>query len=180
MRIFILLVFSVLVGCTSSKDLAVNAEKAKKLEQYIENNDFQVIANWAEPLATNGYNALNLLPRGSSANRISLSNSDNHFKKKGDSISLFFPYYGAQQISTGRVLDSGNGGIEFDGVPKDYKQTFNEKKKFYLIEFTFRTGSESYDVTLKLYRNLKAEIFVDSTHRTSILYRGDTQENSPS
>ena len=179
MRIFILLVFSVLVGCTSSKDLVVNAEKAKKLEQYIESNDFQVISDWAEPLATNGYNALNIVPRGASASRISITKADSHFRKKGDSISIHLPYFGTQQISTSRAFDNTNGGIVFDGIPKDYKKSFNDKKQFYQIEFTFRRGAESYDVTLKLYKNLKAEIFVDSTHRTSILYKGKTEEYSP-
>ena len=180
MRLFILLVFSVLVGCTSSKDLAKNAEKAKKLEQYLENNDFQVVSNWAQPLATNGYNALNLLPRGSSANRISLTNTDNHLIRKGDSVSLYLPYFGTQQTSSSRVFNSDNGGIQFEGVPEDYTQDFNEKKKFYTIQFTFRKGSESYKVTVKLFKSLRAEIYVDSTHRTSILYQGNTQENSPS
>jgi hypothetical protein len=129
---------------------------------------------WATPLATNAMNQIsnaNLLPMESRSGRINLMGSSSYIRTRGDSLLVYLPYYGTQQIS----LPPGNtnGAIQFEGVPLRYETRYNDKKDLSDISFRMKDDTEQYDVFIKVYGNKKASVYINSTHRNSIRYTGE-------
>ncbi len=161
-----------LVSCGSSQDLKVSAEKNKVLTELVAQKKFEILSDWASPMASRSLNALansRLFPWGSTANNINLSGNGNHFRMYGDSISMYLPYYGERQISNGY---NTNNNLEFDGIADECDISYHEKKQRYLIKLRLKKNTESFVVSVLLYNNLSSDITVISNHRTSISYRG--------
>jgi hypothetical protein len=65
-------------------------------------------------------------------------------------------------------------GIEFEGVPQDFKTNIG-KKNSYEIRFKIKDknySSESYMVYVQVFPSLSSSISVNSSHRSSISFRG--------
>lgn len=172
--LFLLFMGCLLISCGSSQNLAVSTEQSKALDELVAQKKLEIISDWASPISSStGLNALvnsGLLPVGSTGNAINLIGNFNHFRILRDSISVYLPYYGERQISTG--FSNRNNNIEFDGVPEHTKVTYNEKKQRYLINFEVRNATEWLRIAITLYPNLRSDIMIQSNHRTAIRYRG--------
>jgi hypothetical protein len=167
----ILFVFIALVGCQSAQNAVADPIKEKQLKEMVESKEFRILANTASPIATAEMNQLSsLLVQGSTPNRILLTGGQDYFVMSGDSISADLPYYGVRQL--GGEYNQKRGGIVFDGAYKSFKSEYNEKKGMYTLKYRIYSNKESFNVVVKIFTNLKVEMYVNTSHRTAINYSG--------
>ncbi len=143
----------------------------KALEEKAEERDFTLVANWAFPLMTQGITSVansGLLLPGSSANRIDLMGNTNYFKVQGDSILISLPYFGERQIGGGYA--DRDVGIRFEGVPQTY--SFEKEEDRIIVEINVKYKVETLRFNLFLFPSGKADINMNSSHRSSIRYSG--------
>ncbi len=165
----------IIISCASNPRPGIDTNEIEKLDSLVAFKSFEVKVNWAKPLVTNSINSIanaGLLPWGSTANMIDITGSSSYLRITSDSVMANLPYYGERQL--GGTYNSINNNVSFNGLPKDFKITKNEKNKFYKIDFTISDGTEIYDINLRLYPNLISFINVVSSHRTTISYKGRT------
>lgn len=173
MRIVLLFVITGFISCVSAKHSVTGAEKSF-LEKIVSEKKFEVVFDNANPLAVNRLIALEgLLPPGSNAASINLVGNSNYFRVEKDSLSMYIPYYGEQQIARGYNEDPG---IKFNGKPTKTAITYNSKKEAYIIKYWAKSAIENYMLTLTLYANKSAFLSVNSSHRTNINYNGSWKE----
>ncbi|EAQ41485.1 DUF4251 domain-containing protein [Polaribacter sp. MED152] len=170
MRYLILGIFSmVIVGCASSKN-KVSATQIANLKSAVENAQIEIVSDAANPVAfTNTRGLENLLPPGSNLARISLINNPNFFKIKNDSIDLYLPYYGEQQIGGDYTSESG---LVFKGVPARTKIEFDSSKNRYNLTYILNANKESLTANLTLFANNTSTLRINSSIRTTIIYYG--------
>src|SRR5690606_34557078 len=113
--------FIIFISCGSTPK--TNSTDNWILNNLIAEQSFEIESRWAQPMTTNAYNqAVNgLLPPGSTAGQINLVGNTNYLRMDKDSISAYLPYFGERQM--GGNYGGTNGGIEFEGVPKNLKIT---------------------------------------------------------
>lgn len=170
MRIVIVGLLLILTGCASQKVETPEMKRmAEKIKQKVAEKDLEIFVNAANPLSNQEIARLGLLPAGSTANRI-LLNGDEYFKFKGDSLSVYLPYFGTQQLPA--EYNKANQGIQFELPYESYKQDYNEKKKVHTLKVRLKSNREFLTVIVKLFRNRKATVYVNSSHRTAINYDG--------
>lgn len=168
--IITLIIFS---SCSSSKNVPLTPEQKIKLDQLVEDKNFEINSNWAYPLPSTALNSVansGLLAPGNTANRINLIGNTNFLIIKGDSIKAQLPYYGERRIVTN--YNSNNVGIALNGLLKEWKAEFHEQKKLYSLRFQANQGTENYDIRITIFPNKKTDINVNSTHRNNISYSG--------
>jgi len=162
-----------LFGCASATNKSISETSLNELEDLVSQQSFQIEADWAYPLMTQGIvsvaNSGLLLP-GSNANRIDLMGNSNYFRILGDSVFVSLPYFGERQIG-GRYGNS-DVGIRFEGKPSVYNVVKEDRRNSYRIEMRFRDEIETLQVYLTLFPSGKANINLNSTHRSSIRYSG--------
>ncbi|MEN8788124.1 MAG: DUF4251 domain-containing protein [Flavobacteriaceae bacterium] len=153
---------------------ALQAQKdTKALDEFVNSKEFRIESTWARPQATSATNAIagsNLQAPGSSGNRINLIGNFNYFEMKGDSVSAYLPYYGERQFGNGHY--SGDTAIEIKTIPRELVVEKNEKKGYYTISFMADQGTETFQVNLKLFPNLKSLMTINSNQRFVINYEG--------
>ena len=172
MKNFVFVVCLVLfVGCNSTQKVVVDETKAQELAKMIESKNFKFIAETASPIATREINQLTfLLPLGSSPNRILLTGGEDYFKTIGDSISVGMAYFGTRQM--GGPYESNRTGIDLNVKPKLYEVKYDEGKKIYRIKYRAHDDRESFNIVLKIFPSKKAEMYLNTSHRTAINYNG--------
>lgn len=159
-----------MMSCGTSQE--VTEEQKERLEQLVQNKSFEFDAQFARPLATNSLDQLSrvgLLRPGDNRSQIDVRGSTSYLRFKGDTVSADLPYFGERQMGGGYNTDIG---INFEGVPENLKVSKN-KKGNYTFKFDIRNNSESYDVTLTIFPNLKSSVNINSSQRFSIRYDGD-------
>ncbi len=170
------LIFScglVLVGCTGTKESVATQTQVEALDKLVLEEAFMLESEWANPLnnySISSFANSGLLPPGSTAGNINLIGNPNYLIKHGDSIAMFLPYFGEQQVATNYV--DGDSTIKYYGVPEEIKIVKKERKQTYQIQFKAKTNRDTYDVFVTLYPNLSSTITVNSAFRTTISYRG--------
>lgn len=175
MKKFLVIVILIIISSCASKKIKIGAEQYNKIESVIIDNSFKITSNWAYPRVNNALanmQNLNLLPFGSTVNMLDLADNPNYVTISNDSVSAYLPYFGERQISGG-LYNNNAIGIEFKGKPKDY--TVNKTKNGYQIEFSIRdanASTESYDVAITVFPSLSTTMNINSSHRTSIQYKG--------
>lgn len=153
---FLLMVLTlVLMSCGSSKN-ASREQNYEQLKNMVHNQRFEIENQWANPL------------RGG---MINLIGNPNHLRFSRDSVDVFLPYFGQRQSGGG--YGQREGGIVYKGVPEDLNIIESEKKKNILIRFSGQQGSENLRFLLELYPDGGANIYVNSSQRDAISYRGD-------
>ncbi len=161
----------IMMSCNSTQNVVVDETKAKELAKMIENKNFKFIAETASPIATREINQLTfLLPLGSSPNRILLTGGEDYFKTIGDSISVEMAYFGTRQM--GGPYESNRTGIDLNVKPKLYEVKYDERKKIYRIKYRAHDARESFNMVLKIFPSKKAELYLNTSHRTAINYNG--------
>lgn len=168
---FICAVFMVLASCKSA-DSKATTEQIQSLESLVAGKRFKIESSWAYPqMTTATMQVLNsgILQPGSNASSINLIGNPNFLTISGDSISSYLPYYGERQMSVG--YRNNDNAIQLKGPLKDYTVQKGKKQS---IVITCDAGSdhEAYNVTIRLYPNLKSNITIVGATRTSISYSG--------
>lgn len=153
------------------QNTAVNAQKVSDL---IESGNYLITLDFANPLGSNELRSLGLLPPGSTGSNIDITGNVNHIEFKDDSLGVQLPFYGTRH--SGVTIISNGGGIVFEGQPKNYKTSFNEKKQRTRISFEMKERSERYDVTIEVYPRSTAYVNINSSQRSSISYEGTISE----
>lgn len=185
----LLLIFSiVLVSCNSSRQVVDKAAQLNKLDELLTEKEFELDVEWAYPLVTNDLNAvLNSLnsavisPTGDTSGSIYVSDQNAYLKVKGDNISAELPYYGSHTVGgAGTINNSRNIGISFDGIPEDLVIKKNEKRSLYKITFNINSieKRENYQVSITMFPNESCNIVINSSHRTSITYKGKIADDN--
>lgn len=162
-----------MLGCRSSA-FKNDASKIDHLHQLVADNSYEINADWAFPLMTQGLTSIadsGLFMPGSNANRIDLMGNFNFLKVIGDSVAVSLPYFGERRMGGG--YGNNDIGINFSGIPDTYSIQWDEKKNRYQIKVEVKQNTESLQFNISLFPSLKADINVNSTHRTSISYSGD-------
>jgi hypothetical protein len=175
-QIMAVLLLLLVAGCKSTDPAIVEAE-SEQTRALIDSKNYELDMTWATPLATNTLNQIsnaNLLPQDSRSGRINLMGSSSYIRAMGDSLEVYLPYFGTQQLSA-RPGDN-NGAIQFEGLPEKYEAEYNEKKKYTSIYFRMKDRTEQYDVNIRVFGNRNASVSVNSTHRNSIRYNGQLKE----
>jgi hypothetical protein len=165
--------FGLLGSCGSADKNLATAENSKELEQLITGKTLRFEAEWAQPLVTNSLNRIGnagLLPAGSTASRINLIGNYNFLLIKGDSVEAHLPYYGERQMAAG--YNSSDNGISFKGVAQNMEVSQTEKPLGYRIQFTIPDRTESFQVKVQIYSNLRGVVNINSSHRHPIRYDG--------
>ncbi|WP_299681575.1 DUF4251 domain-containing protein [uncultured Dokdonia sp.] len=89
--------------------------------------------------------------------------------KSTDSVKVHLPYFGVIRIGGG--FDQSTA-IQHNGAIADYKIEHNDKKRSSMVTFTAKSPSETYDISMTVFSNGSTSIFVNSTKRDGIRYRG--------
>ncbi len=174
---FLVLVAGFLIGCSSTNKVVEPTVQSEALEALISERALKIECEWAYPLPTSSITAAanyGLLPQGSNVSGINLIGNTNYIKIKGDKISMNLPYYGEQQMH-GRI-DRKQTGLVFDGVPERFEIIKNEKSQQHTIKFAVQNGTEVYNVVVTLFPNWGSSVNINTSHRTSIRYKGYATE----
>lgn len=165
------LFISLFIACKTASVEATQRQMALQ-KQFAENLKFTIVSNAAKPLVTVGMSQLQnsgIIRPGSSISRFDLTTIENHLIMDSTQVDLFLPYYGERRMGGGYNTDAG---IKYKGPVKDLVVEHNKDQGFYIIEFGVRDKTESLDIKIRLYQNLKTHIYINSTQRTSINYDG--------
>ncbi|TVZ14353.1 uncharacterized protein DUF4251 [Maribacter sp. MAR_2009_72] len=173
-KILYLLFSALLWNCSTTK--APTEAEISSLQEVMQHQSFEFIAEWANPMATRSLNNISnagLLPPGSNVTRINLMGNPNYLRVMGDSVSGNLPYYGERQFNAGYGSATG---IEFDGRAKSYSGVYDTDKNAFKIQFKAKNNTEQYTVNLLVYPNRTAQVSVTSSDRLSIRYEGAIKE----
>lgn len=152
---FNLIAFSQSTERKSKKEL--RAEKKEKIEKSVQ-----------ELLKTNQFTFVVRKANPTIGPSITLT-SDYEIKISGDSVNSYLPYFGeAYRIEYG----DSDGGIKFKTHLYDYEIEFNEKKKFYEIQFKVIEAFETYRVYLNISSSGYGNLKIMSNARQAISYDG--------
>jgi len=170
-KIFIpILLVALCLNCKSVKrhTSLVELERLKAIHL---KDTITIESNWAYPQNPNIIYNAGFMPPGSGVGNINLIGNHNYFKIIKDSLSIRLPYFGVRQMGGGYNTD--NAGINFDGIPSNFKSSFNSKKNIYQYNFDVRNKTESFQIFLVIFPNLSTDIRVNTNQRTSISYQGN-------
>ncbi|TDT45363.1 uncharacterized protein DUF4251 [Maribacter spongiicola] len=174
MRTILVFIFaySFLSGCSSSKNVISDTHAIHNL---VASKQIEFIATSANPTVTQSLNAVansGLIPPGSTISRIDLMGTGNYLKIFGDSVSANLPYYGERQFGGGY---GAAPGIEFNGLPENYTQTFISDKQKYAISFQVSHKSDRYIVYIDIYPNTSSVVSINMANRNAIQYNGNVK-----
>ena len=168
-----------IVSCSTPKKASLQTQ-INTLDSLVLEQNFTIISNWARPQVTNALQQVmnsGIMPPGSSAGSVSLTGNSNFLTIAGDSISSHLPFYGERQMNVN--YGGGDSAIKLKGLMKDYKVT-KRKDDSYLINFNAKSesSSESFTISIRLFPNLQGDIFINSTSRSPISYRGEIKKET--
>lgn len=110
-----------------------------------------------------------MLPRDGS--QIVLINNPNFIKFQSPTlIDRYLPYAGIVRIGGGL---NQLAAIQHKGEITSFKITHDDTKRISFISFIANGKNEQYDITLKVYPNAGASMFVNSTKSDGIRYKGE-------
>jgi hypothetical protein len=170
--VLIMAIAIIAISCRSTKNV-VKPEVLTKINTLIENDTINIESEWAYPINAALINRIGLLPAGSGAGNINLVGTPNSFKKIADSLYIDLPYFGERQMGGGY---NDSPGIKFEGKPDKIVHSFDNEKGVHQYNIDARNKTESFQFQVNIYPNLKAEIRVNSTHRSNISYTGKIVE----
>lgn len=165
-------IWMVIISSCSSYKSSVTEAQANRLDSIMEKPEFTIESNWAYPQATAALQQIantGLLGVGNNASAINLIGNYNFLTISGDSITSSLPFYGERQMNVN--YGGGDSAIELEGIMEDY-QAIKNKDKSYTLTFKAKSKSEKFNTTIKIFPNLKANIFLWSGSRNPIEYSG--------
>lgn len=115
------------------------------------------------------FNAEWMLPRDGT--QVVLINNPGFIKFQSPTlIDMYLPYIGIVRIGGGLNQPAA---IQHKGEITSFKITHDDTKHVSVISFIATGDTEQYDITIKVYPNAGASMFVNSTKRDGIRYRGE-------
>ena len=169
---YILPILILFINCSTKR--VVNKATSEKTNKLIAQKRFSIDCNMAYPMPTMALQAVanaGLVVPGSTVNQININGSINQFKILGDSIAVYLPYYGEQQMA-GMSYGKTNVGIQFEGIPDNSNFEGYDKKGNKVLKFTFKNDAEQCQARVKIFPSGRSEININSSHRTAIRYSG--------
>ncbi|NMH89561.1 DUF4251 domain-containing protein [Flavivirga algicola] len=163
-----------LFSCKGAKSVATQAE-IDALSSIVKEQTFRINSDWAYPQVTNAVQQVlssGLIQPGNTPNAISLIGNSNFLTISGDSISSFLPYYGERRMQV--AYNGSDSAIQFNGTYEDYEVVQN-KDNSCTISLQATSNSESFQVFIRLYPNLKARMTLSGNSRLPISYSGDLE-----
>ncbi len=168
----LLLTCGIILSCGSANKVSKNGQILSEFIDFVDQRSFEFRADTAYPMTTQAFNSVanaGLLPPGSTAGAIQLIGISNYVKIYGDSVAGVLPFYGERRFGGGPMSKSG---IEFKGIPDSYKQSYNEAKTRYEINFEISSETGLQQVNMTLFPNKSANVSVIGNQRNTIRYRG--------
>ena len=166
------LLFSVLlVSCASNSPAKVDSPQYEALKKQVNSKKIAIESRIAYPMNSSGLTSVSnngLLGRGNAATAINLADNANFVKIDGNSIALHLPYFGNRTNWSYKEKDNS---ISYKGAISQFRT--KEKKKQIDIYFTFKKGIEEFTARIILYPNRTSRIEIQSSHRSTIAYRGN-------
>ncbi len=161
----------------NTESIALKNTQFSDLKELMASRSFVITVETAYPMNT--YDMMQvtsalLRNTGNAPGRINVMGNGDYIKIKGDTVQGALSYFGEVRIVG--AYNPSDTGINFDGEPHTYEVTENEKKQSIRLEFDIKAKSERYTVTMQLYPNKKATVFINSMNRTSIRYDGTVKE----
>jgi hypothetical protein len=153
--LFILLItFSGFSQEKSKKELkqAQKIEKQKQIETLINSKQFV-------------FTARNASPQGHKM--IDLTTNPNYIEFLPDFIKSQMPFFGRAFSGVGYGSDAG---LNFEGKPEEF--TIEKKEKYYQIKAIVKGNNDSYRLSLSVYFEGGATLYINSNNRSSISYSG--------
>lgn len=143
-----------LLACGGSKS-AGDIEDFNQLKELVSSREFEIQHQWA---------------RSSLGGSINLIGNPNFIRFKGDSVTIFLPYFGVRYSGGGY---GGEGGIKYKGPVKNLKVTAQKEEQELVLEFEGDRGAENLQFYITLFSNGKASTHVTSSQREAISYSGE-------
>jgi hypothetical protein len=131
------------------------AESYQRFKSLVETGSFQFVAVWGVPQV---------------GSRIDLNGNNNYIRFQENEVDTFLQYFG--RIYSGRLANSGNGGIVFQGGVEQWEVRYDEKKRRIDYRFNFRNSPESFEITLRITDGGGASVTVSSNQRDSMTFDG--------
>lgn len=166
---FGLIICILCIGCSASRN-AVTANPA--LDALMDEPAFTFEVRNVEPQVTTALTRLansGIIQPGNTIGNINVAGNGYFLSMDGDQVKANMPYYGERQMGGGYNSDSG---VVFDGTAKNIKIEKDELKQRYSISFTVNGSDENYFVTVTTTANLSGEVWIRSSHRNRIRYKG--------
>lgn len=163
-----------MTACASGPKTKATPAELAAFEKMVSSKSFQIDANWAQPMASQGLNSIanaGLLPPGSSVSRIDITGSNGYLRMVGDSVMAELPYFGERRMGGG-TYNPQESGVNFKGVPKEFSIEPMKKETGYTMRFKINEGQEGYQAAVQMYPSGYTTIAIASTHRTTIWYQG--------
>ena len=152
LKVVTVLTLAILViNCGANTNMISDVELSKL---YTSDRNFEIENDWSNPL---------------NMNRINLIDNPNYVRMKGDSVSIFLPYFGTRHMGGGYNSDNA---IKVDNVIQELK--IKDKSGSSQLQFTANSSrnNESYQFMIEIYRNGSTYIGVNSSQRSTINYQG--------
>ncbi len=147
----------VLVVFNSCKSIKTTPETAKRNLEKIDNRNYTLIANFANPLRMQ---------------QIVLT-SEYNLRIRKDSAFAFLPYYG---VAYSAPLNASEGGIKFAEPIVDYQIKPNPKNDGREISFKINTREYNYQINMTIFQNGSATFVINSHQRDAITFYGELKE----
>lgn len=135
--------------------IEVETKAYEKVKSLLDDGAFFFNADWVYPRSMNQINLIN------NPGIIRFTSTD--------SVKIHLPYFGVVRIGGGFNQSTA---IQHQGAVSDFKVVHNDKKRSSVITFIAKSPSETYDISMTVFSNGNASIFVNSTKRDGIRYRG--------
>jgi len=162
----------VLTSCGAKK--AGTAEEFAAMSQRVQEGELRIVAEAAYPGNTYAsQQVLNSVLRGTgdTANRIDLAGDGYYVQLSPERVQANLPFYGERRQGGGYGTVN-DAGIQFDVEPTEYSLIKEEDRYRYRIKFDADKGIENFDTEVILFANGTAIIYVISSTRTRMEYRG--------
>ena len=152
----------------SQVSFSQSRSERKALKKEIEEKAYEQIKQLLDSGAF-FFNATWMNPRNS--NQVNLINNPGFIKfKSNEEIDMYLPYFGIVRIGGGLNQPVA---IQYKGKTSSYKVTHNDAKRLSIISFTTNGPLERYDITMNISNTGYASIYINSTKRDGIRYRGE-------
>lgn len=127
----------------------------QQVKELVESGSFQFVAVWGQPQG---------------GTRLDLNGNNNYVRIEDNHVDTFLQYFG--RIYNGRLANSGNGGILFQGDMENWEVRYDEKKRKINYRFTHKTGPETYELIMRIGAGGGASITVSSSARDFMSFDG--------
>jgi len=155
--LFMNIAFMTLVFMAACSGLKNDPEKSRELTQKIQNKDFTIVVNYADPM------------RG----RHIYLTSEYDLRIKNDSAFAFLPYFG---VAYSVPYGGGEGGIKFAEPMTNYTMKPKKKADGWDIRFKVKAKEDDYDISLNIFNNGSALLTVNSYNKDMISFNGEVKD----